>query len=72
MKPSKPHIRSEPASPPTSPKAAVLDTAGTEELTASVKATTPEELRDKKWKDGLAKARANRPTLLDAFGFNRK
>ena len=28
--------------------------------------------REKAWKEGLAKAKANRPTLLDAFGFNRK
>ena len=44
----------------------------TTEPQASVKATTPEELRNKAWKAGLAKARANKPTLVEAFGFNRK
>ena len=43
----------------------------TTEPQASVKATTPEELRNKAWKEGLAKAQANKPTLFEVFGFNR-
>ena len=30
------------------------------------------EARNKAWREGLEKARKNPPSLMDAFGFNRK